>query len=87
MRRMSSTGTLAAPVTARRNVARSWKRASGSLSMDWNTAGGPGSMVMRSSRTRSASEATSNTAWGTIVDPVSTDASTPDFSPAVWKKG
>ena len=32
-------------------------------------------------------EATSNTGCGTMVAPVSNDASSPDFSPAVWKNG
>ena len=87
MRRMIDTGTTAAPVTARRSDDRSKEAKSGWLRMDWNTVGGPGSIVMRSSATRRMTLGTSNTGWGWMVAPVRTHASTPDFSPAVWKNG
>ncbi len=55
--------------------------------MDWKTVGGPGSIVIRSAATRSITGTTSNTAWGTMVAPRRTQASTADFNPAVWKNG
>ena len=42
MRRMTSTGTVAAPVTESRSVERSKVSRSGCSRIDWNTVGGPG---------------------------------------------
>ena len=50
-------------------------------------AGGPGSIVMRSSGTRSITVGTSKTGWGRIVAPLKREARIPAFSPKAWKKG
>ena len=50
-------------------------------------AGGPGSIVMRSSSTRRITAGTSNTGWGTIVAPFKRQARMPAFSPNAWKNG
>jgi hypothetical protein len=50
-------------------------------------AGGPGSMVMRSSATRAITLGTSNTGWGTMVAPLTRQARIPAFSPKAWKNG
>ncbi len=42
---------------------------------------------MRSLATRAITDGASNTGCGTMTAPVRKHASTPDFSPAVWKNG
>jgi hypothetical protein len=50
-------------------------------------AGGPGSIVTRSSATRRITLGTSKTGWGMIVAPFSRQARMPALSPKAWKKG
>ena len=85
-RSTSSTGTAAAPVTARRSELVSYSARSAASNV-WKMAGGPGSIVMRSWSTRAITDGASNTGCGTMTEPVRMHASTPDLSPAVWKKG
>jgi hypothetical protein len=69
IRRISSMGTTAAPVTASRSEDRSRSGRVGSPRIDWYSVGGPGSTVIASAAMRSMTEAAPNTAWGTIVAP------------------
>ena len=87
MRRITSTGTVAAPVTDSLSVERSKVRRSGCSRRDWNTVGGPGSTLICSSATRRMTASGSKTACGRTVAPRRTQASTADFNPAVWKNG
>ena len=87
MRRTTSTGTLAAPVTESRTVERSNVARSGCSRMDWNTVGGPGNTVTFSSATCRMTVTGSNTACGRMVAPRRRQASTTDFKPAVWENG
>lgn len=85
MRLMSSTGMSAAPVTAARNVAS--LDLSATVSNEWYSVGGPGSIVIRSASTSSTTRSRSNTDSGTIVAPRRNDATKPAFNPKVWKYG
>ncbi len=87
MRSTTWTGTTDAPVTDSRSEDRSKVAKSGWDRMDWNTDGGPGSIVTRSRATVAMTAATSKTAWGSRVALVKAQASTPDLRPAVWKNG
>ncbi len=80
-------GIVAAPVTDSRNDDRSWSARSGWFRIVWKMAGGPGSIVMRSSATRRITDGTSNTGCGTIVAPLMSAARMPAFNPKAWKKG
>ena len=88
IRRISSTGTGAAPVTARRSDDMSNSARRGWSRIDWYTVGGPGSIDTRSSAAaRVMTASTSNTACGMIVAPFTSDATMPAFSPNEWKNG
>ena len=77
----------AAPVTASRNEDRSYVSRSGWLRIVWKMAGGPGSIVMRSSATRRMTEGTSKIGCGTSVAPFNKQARMPAFNPKEWKNG
>ena len=85
MRRISSTGMSAAPVTATRRLERSKLAAEGWSRSDWYSVGGPGSTVIRSSPTRASTRSTSKTGSGNIVAPAVIDARMPALSPNMWK--
>ena len=61
---INSTGTDAAPVTARRRLASASVSRSGWFSMLWYSVGGPGSIEICSAATRSITLFTSNTGSG-----------------------
>ena len=77
MRRIISTGTAAAPVTARRSDERSNASRSGWFRMLRYSVGGPGSAVMRSVLTILRTLGTSNTARGNIAAPRNRQARNP----------
>ena len=81
------TGIVADPVTDNLSVEKSKSSRFGWLRIVWKIAGGPGSMLMRSSTTRRITAGTSNTGCGTIVAPFSTHARIPALSPNAWKNG
>ncbi len=64
IRKMSSTGMAAAPVTARRSEEKSVAPKSGWLRIVWYSVGVPGSMVMRSASIRRITSGTSKISWG-----------------------
>ena len=69
MRRIISTGTAAAPVTASRSDDRSNESRSGWSRIERYSVGGPGSTEMRSDATCASTAGTSNTGSGTMVAP------------------
>ena len=87
MRRISSTGMSAAPVTASRSVERSYASRSGWSRIDWYTVGGPGNTVTDSSATVRRRSSTSNTGFGMMVAPRMSDARQPALYPNMWKNG
>ena len=87
MRRIISTGTAAAPVTASRSDERSNVSRSGWSRIDRYSVGGPGSIEMRSAATWARTAGTSNTGSGTIVAPWMKQAMIPALYPKVWKNG
>ena len=87
MRRIISTGTAAAPVTASRSDERSNRSRSGWSRIDRYSVGGPGSTEMRSLATWASTGGTSNTGSGTMVAPLMKQATMPALYPNVWKNG
>ena len=81
------TGIVAEPVTDNRKLEKSNSSRSGWLRIVWKIAGGPGSMLIRSSTTRRITAGTSNTGCGTIVAPFKMHARIPAFNPNAWKNG
>ena len=75
----------AAPVTPARNVDS--LPLSSTVSSEWYSVGGPGSIVMRSAAMSSTTRSTSKTGTGSIVAPRRNDATSPAFNPKVWKYG
>ncbi len=87
MRRTSSTGTAAAPVTATRSDEWSADARRGCSSSVWYRVGGPGSTDTASVAMRSSTASTSSTAWGSMVAPRNRHARIPALSPKEWKNG
>ena len=87
IRTISSTGVGAAPVTESRRLDRSCASRAGWLRIVWYRVGGPGSTVTRSRGTRASTWSASNTACGSTVAPIISDASQPALYPKAWKKG
>ena len=77
MRSISTTGTVAAPVTAKRSELRSYCLRAGWSSSVWKIVGGPGSTVMRCSATTRIACSGSKVSWGIRVAPVCRQARMP----------
>ena len=87
MRRTSSTGTVAPPLTTQRSEDRSRRPRSGCSSSAMSMVGTPRVIEARSVSASSSTSAGSNASTGTCAARDWTEPSTPIEQPAVWNIG